>query len=130
MVSPGTGIVTMKSPYSVAQTLQRLETIIAAKGITLFARIDHSGEAIKVSLSMRPTELLIFGNPKSGTPLMLASPTAALDLPLKALVWEDAEGIVWLSYDDPEYLRLRHNIPNDLIQNIAGISSICEEAVR
>ncbi len=79
---------------------------------------------------MQPTELLIFGNPKSGTPVMIASPTTALDLPLKALVWEDVEGKVWLSYNSPEYLQQRHSIPDDLLKKISGVRAIAEEAVR
>lgn len=124
------GIVTLQSPHSVDETLQRLEALVATKGLTTFALIDHSGEAIKAGLSMPPTKLLIFGSPKSGTPLMIASPTLALDLPLKALIWNDADGAVWLSYNSPEYLKQRHNIPDDLLHNISGIRSICEEAVR
>ena len=124
------GIVTLPSPHSVDETLQRLEALVATKGLTTFALIDHSGEAIKAGLSMPPTKLLIFGSPKSGTPLMIASPTLALDLPLKALIWNDADGAVWLSYNSPEYLKQRHNIPDDLLHNISGIRSICEEAVR
>jgi uncharacterized protein (DUF302 family) len=131
MTSPsGTGIIHLPSRYSVADTLKRLESVIASKGLTIFARIDHSGEAAKVGLTMQPTELLLFGSPKSGTPLMISSPTLAIDLPLKALVWQDVEGAVWLSYNSPEYLQQRHTIPDALIRNIAGIRSICEEAVR
>jgi uncharacterized protein (DUF302 family) len=131
MTSPsGNGMVHLPSPYSVTSTLQRLESVIATKGLAIFARIDHSGEAAKVGLEMPPTELLIFGSPKSGTPLMIASPTLALDLPLKALVWQDVDGAAWLSYNSTEYLQQRHNIPEALIQNIAGIRSICEEAVH
>jgi uncharacterized protein (DUF302 family) len=131
MTSPSdNGIVHLRSPYSVSETLQRLEALVTAKGLTIFARIDHSGEAAKVSMEMQPTELLIFGSPKSGTPLMIASPTLAIDLPLKALAWQDVEGAVWLSYDSPEYLQQRHKIPENLLQNIAGIRSICEQVVR
>ena len=131
MTSPsGIGITHLPSPYSVADTLKRLESVIASKGLTIFARIDHSGEAAKVGLTMQPTELLLFGSPKSGTPLMVASPTLAIDLPLKALVWQDVEGAVWLSYNSPEYLQQRHTVPDALIKNIAGIRSICEEAVH
>jgi uncharacterized protein (DUF302 family) len=131
MTSPsGTGLTHLPSPYSVADTLARLESVIASKGLTIFARIDHSGEAAKVGLTMQPTELLLFGSPKSGTPLMVASPTLAIDLPLKALVWQDVEGAVWLSYNSPEYLQQRHTIPDALIKNISGIRSICEEAVH
>jgi uncharacterized protein (DUF302 family) len=128
--SSGTGLTHLASPYSVADTLTRLESVIASKGLTIFARIDHSGEAAKVGLTMQPTELLLFGSPKSGTPLMVASPTLAIDLPLKALVWQDVEGAVWLSYNSTEYLQQRHTIPATLIQNIAGVRSICEEAVH
>jgi uncharacterized protein (DUF302 family) len=124
------GVIHLPSSYSVANTLQRLEAVITAKGLTIFARIDHSGEAAKVGLEMQPTELLIFGSAKSGTPLMIASPSLALDLPLKALVWQDMEGAVWLSYNSPEYLQQRHDVPEALIQNIAGIRSICEAAVH
>ena len=118
------------SPHSVTETLARLEMIIQSKGIAVLARIDHSGDAAKAGLEMHPTKLLIFGNAKSGTPLMIASPTVAIDLPLKALVWEDADGKVWLSYNSPAYLKQRHGIPDDLLQNIAGIVPICAEAVR
>jgi uncharacterized protein (DUF302 family) len=127
---PDNGVIHLRSPYSFANTLQRLESVITTKGIAIFARIDHSGEAAKVGLTMPPTELLIFGSPKSGTPLMVASPSLALDLPLKALVSQDTEGAVWLSYNSPEYLQQRHDIPEALVKNIAGIRSICEEVVR
>jgi uncharacterized protein (DUF302 family) len=124
------GLIHLRSPYSFANTLERLESTIKSKGIAIFARIDHSGEALKVGLTMPPTQLLIFGSPKSGTPLMIASPSLALDLPLKALVSQDTEGAVWLSYNSPEYLQRRHDIPEALVKNIAGIRSICEEAVH
>jgi uncharacterized protein (DUF302 family) len=124
------GMVHLNSPYSVPETLARLESIVRSKGLSILARIDHSGDAAKAGLKMRPTELLIFGNPKSGTPLMVASPTAALDLPLKVLVWQDEDGEVRLSWNSPEYLKERHNIPDELLPNIAGIRSLCEEAAR
>ena len=127
---PENGMVHLSSSHSVLETLKRLETIVLAKGLTVFARIDHSGEAAKAGLEMRPTQVLIFGGPKSGTPLMVASPTIAIDLPLKALVWEDDEGKVWLSYNSPDYLKQRHGIPDALIPNIAGAGAIFEEAVR
>jgi uncharacterized protein (DUF302 family) len=131
MTSPsGNGVTHLQSPYTVADTLQRLEATITTKGLTIFANIDHSGEAAKAGLTMQPTQLLLFGSPKSGTPLMVASPTLAIDLPLKALVWQDAEGAVWLSYNSTEYLQQRHAIPEALVKNIAGIRSICEEAVQ
>jgi uncharacterized protein (DUF302 family) len=124
------GLVHLGSPRTVMETLARLEAIVQAKGLTILARIDHSGDAAKVGLQMQPTKLLIFGNAKSGTPLMIASPSVAIDLPLKALVWQDDEGRVWLSYNSPSYLKERHGIPEILMQNIAGIGSICSEAVR
>jgi len=131
MTSPSdNGIIHLRSPYSVPETLQRLEALVTAKGLTIFSRVDHSGEAAKIGMEMQPTELLIFGSPKSGTPLMIASPTLAIDLPLKALIWQDVDGAVWLSYNSPEYLQQRHRIPENLLPNIAGIRSICEQVVR
>jgi uncharacterized protein (DUF302 family) len=124
------GMVHLSSPRTVMETLTRLETIVQSKGLTILARIDHSGDAAKAGLQMQPTQLLIFGNAKSGTPLMIASPTVAIDLPLKALVWQDDAGKVWLSYNSPDYLKDRHGIPQNLMQNIAGIGPICSEAVR
>ena len=99
-------------------------------GIPILARIDHSGGAAAMGLEMRPTKLVIFGNARAGTPLMVAAPTLALDLPLKALVWEDADGKVWVSYNTPEYLQERHGFPAELLAKIAGIRVIVEEAVR
>jgi uncharacterized protein (DUF302 family) len=127
---PNNGMIHLSSPHSVTETLARLETIVKAKGLPILARIDHSGDASKAGLSMRPTQLLIFGSAKAGTPLMIASPTVAIDLPLKALVWQDADDKVWLSYNSPDYLKQRHALPENLLKNIAGISSICAEAVR
>jgi uncharacterized protein (DUF302 family) len=127
---PDNGMVHLSSPRSVPDTLARLETIVQTKGLTILARIDHSGDAAKVGLKMQPTKLLIFGNAKTGTPLMVASPTVAIDLPLKALVWQDGTDNVWLSYNDPKYLMDRHAVPENLLQNIAGIETICAEAVR
>lgn len=127
---PDNGIAHVSSPYSVPETLKRIETIVQARGLAILARIDHSGDAAKVGLTMHPTELLIFGNPKAGTPLMVASPTLAIDLPLKTLVWKDGGGKVWVSFNSPEYLKQRHNIPEVLLKNISGVSLIVEEAVR
>ena len=127
---PGNGIIHLRSSYSVSETLQRLEAALAAKNLKVFARVDHSGEAEKVGLTMRPTQLIIFGSPKAGTPLMVASPTLAIDLPLKALAWEDGEGAVWLSYNDPEYLKRRHGIPDELVKNIAGAGAVLAQAVK
>jgi uncharacterized protein (DUF302 family) len=118
------GIVSKPSKGSVEQTVEALFNLLKSKGVAVFALIDHSGEAEKVGLKMRPTKLLIFGNPKAGTPLMLASPSSALDLPLKILVWEDGEGKVWLSYNSPEYLKERHGLPQELMQNVAIIETL------
>ena len=124
------GIVDVPSRYPVPETLARLEEILKDKGITVFALIDHSGEAEKAGLKMRPTQLLVFGSPKSGTPLMLAAPRLAIDLPLKALAWQDEKGQVWLSYNAPEYLQQRHGFPEALVKNIAGIAGLVEQAVE
>lgn len=126
---PDNGLVHVRSPYSVAETLRRLESVLKAKNLSVFARVDHSGEAAKVGLAMRPTQLIIFGSPKAGTPLMVAAPTVAIDLPLKALAWEDAEGAVWLSYNRPDYLQRRHEIPDELVKNIAVAGALLEKAV-
>jgi|SRR5438105_4757608 len=124
------GLIHVPSPYSVPETLKRMEDIARAKGLTIFARVDHSGEAAKAGLKMRPTQLLIFGSPQAGTPLMVAAPGLAIDLPLKALAWEDADGRVWLSYNSPEYLRDRHGVPGDLMKNIAGVGALMQKAVE
>jgi uncharacterized protein (DUF302 family) len=124
------GIVHLSSPYSVPETVKRLESLLRAKNLTIFALVDHSGEAEKAGLKMRPTQLIIFGSPKSGTPIMVASPTLAIDLPLKALAWEDADGKVWLSYNSPDYLKQRHEIPDELVKNIAGTGALLEKAVE
>lgn len=126
---PGNGMVHLHSSYAVSETLQRLESVLQSHGLTVFARIDHSGEAEKVGLKMLPTKLIVFGSPKAGTPLMVASPTLAIDLPLKVLVWEDAGGQVWLSYNSPEFLQQRHNIPGDLLKNIAGAGTLLQNVV-
>ena len=124
------GIIDMPSRYSVPETVARLEWILKEKGLAVFALIDHSGEAEKAGLAMRPTQLLIFGSPKAGTPLMVAAPRLAIDLPLKALAWQDEQGKVWLSYNSPEYLQQRHGFPVDLLKNIAGISALIQKAVE
>jgi uncharacterized protein (DUF302 family) len=118
------GIVNKPSHHSVDETLAKLQAILQAKGIAVFALVDHSGEAAKVGMKMRPTKLLIFGNPKGGTPLMLAAPTIALDLPLKILIWEDDQGKVWVSYNTTEYLAERHDLPPHLTENIAIIATL------
>jgi uncharacterized protein (DUF302 family) len=128
VVEKPAGIIDKPSKHSVDQTVDRLKDMLKAKGVTLFALIDHSGEAKKVGMTMRPTKLLIFGSPKAGTPLMLAAPRIALDLPLKILVWEDGEGKVWLSYNSPEYLRERYGLPKDLVQNTAVVETLATKA--
>src|SRR5215813_12317349 len=121
------GIIDLPSPYSVAETLARLESILKGRGVNVFARVDHSGEAERAGLNMRPTQLLIFGSPKGGTPVMVASPSAAIDLPLKALAWEDVHGKVWLSYNTPEYLQQRHNFPTDLVKNLGSATALIQK---
>jgi uncharacterized protein (DUF302 family) len=118
------GIISKLSDHSVDETVEKLKSILQAKGVTLFALVDHSGEAEKVGMKMPPTKLLIFGNPKGGTPLMLASPSAALDLPLKILIAEDVNGKVTVSYNSPAYLKQRHNLPEQLLQNIAVVEAL------
>ena len=124
------GIVTIPGHQSVDQTVQKLEGILEAKGIKLFTVIDHSGEAEKAGLKMRPTKVVIFGNPKAGTPLMIASPSIAIDLPLKVLVWEDANGKVWVSYNSPAYLQARHELAAALVQNIAAVETLAAKAAE
>jgi uncharacterized protein (DUF302 family) len=118
------GIVNKPSNHSVDDTLGKLQNILEAKGIAVFALIDHSGEAAKVGMKMRPTKLLIFGNPKGGTPLMLAAPSIAIDLPVKILIWEDDQEKVWVSYNTTEYLAERHGLPLQLAQNIGFIEAL------
>src|SRR5258708_25425884 len=124
------GIIQIASRYSLDETVQRIESLLGQKGLKTFAVIDHSGEAASAGLNMRPTKVIIFGSPKGGTPLMVAAPTLAIDLPLKALVAEDENGKVWVSYNSPEYLRQRHGIPEDLLKNIAGAGTLLEKAVE
>lgn len=122
------GIINVPSYQSVDQTLEKLQAMLRAKGVAVFALIDHSGEAAKVGMKMPPTRVLIFGNPKAGTPLMLAAPSIAIDLPLKILIWEDAQNKVWISYNSPEYLQRRHNVPQGLMQNIAVVETLAAKA--
>jgi len=123
------GIISKLSRHSVDLTVEKLKAILQAKGVTLFALIDHSGEAEKAGMKMPPTKLLIFGSPKAGTPLMLAAPSIALDLPLKILIAEDGQGKVWLSYNSPAYLQQRHAVPPELLQNIAVVESLAAQVV-
>jgi uncharacterized protein (DUF302 family) len=128
IVGKEAGVVTIPSNHSVDETVDRLTNILRSKEVTLFALIDHSGEAAKVGMKMPPTKLLIFGNPKGGTPLMLAAPSVALDLPLKILVAEDTQGKVWITYNSPEYLKERHGLPPDLLPNIAVEATLAAKA--
>lgn len=123
-------IVSVPSRHSVEETITRLKAMLLDKGITLFALIDHSGEATKAGMQMPPTKLLIFGNPKAGTPVMLAAPSSAIDLPLKLLVREDAEGMTWISYNDPKYLQERHRLPAELVQSLAVTAVLAEQAAQ
>lgn len=128
--TPDNGIRHLGSPYSVPETLKRVESLFQESGLTIFCRVDHSGEAEKTGLKMQPTQLIVFGSPKGGTPVMVASPTIAIDLPLKALIWQDAAGKVWISYNSPEYLQQRHNVPADLVKNISAAGPLLQLAVK
>ena len=128
MSTTSNGIINRLSHHSVDQTVERLKSILETKGVTLFAIVDHSGEAEKVALKMPPTKLLIFGSPKAGTPLMLAAPSVAIDLPLKILVSEDSQGKVWISYNSAQYLQMRHGFPQDLIPNIVVVEALAQKA--
>ena len=128
MASTDNGIIDQPGHHSVDETVEKLKGILLAKGVTLFALVDHSGEAEKAGMKMRPTRLLIFGSPKAGTPLMLAAPSIAIDLPLKILIWEDSSGKVWVSYNSPAYLQQRHGLPQDLLQNIAVVETLAAQA--
>jgi len=125
-----TGIISIPSNHSVDQTVDKLQDQLQAKGVKLFALVDHSGEAEKAGLRMRPTKLLIFGNPKAGTPVMMASPTIAIDLPLKILVWKDGGGQIWISYNGPAYLQARHDVPPDLVHNIAVVEALASKGAE
>ncbi len=122
------GIADIPSKYSVDHTVDRLKGILEAKGVTLFALVDHSGEALKAGMQMPPTKLLIFGSPRAGTPVMLAAPSIAIDLPLKILVWEDSLGKVWISYNSATYLQQRHQVPPELMQNLAVVETLAAKA--
>jgi uncharacterized protein (DUF302 family) len=124
------GIKEIASNHTVDEIVDKLKGVLQAKGITLFALIDHSGEAERIGMKMPPTRLLIFGSPKAGTPLMLAAPSIAIDLPLKILVSENSEGKVWISYNSPEYVMRRHDLPPNLLQNIAMVEALAESAAR
>lgn len=127
-VGRGEGIINVATNHSVDETVERLKGMLQAKGVKLFALVDHSGEAERVGMKMRPTKLLIFGNPQGGTPVMLAAPSIAIDLPLKILIWEDADGKVWVSYNSPAYLQKRHGVPQELLQNITVVETLATKA--
>jgi uncharacterized protein (DUF302 family) len=129
-LSKGNGIIDTPSNRSVDQTVERFKGILQVKGITLFALVDHSAEAAKAGMKMPPTKLLIFGNPKAGTPLMLAAPSIAIDLPMKILMWEDAQGKVWVSYNSPIYVQERHSLPPELLRNIAVAQTLASKAAE
>jgi uncharacterized protein (DUF302 family) len=124
------GIVAIPSNHSVDETVEKLKSILNAKDITLFALVDHSGEAAKVGMAMPPTKLLIFGSPKAGTPIMLSAPSIAIDLPLKILVREDSAGKTWISYNSPAYLQQRHGVPNELLPALAVVEALAAKAAE
>jgi uncharacterized protein (DUF302 family) len=126
----GNGVVSQRSSHSVDTTVVRLRDLLAAKGVTLFALVDHSGEAAKVGLAMPNTKLLIFGSPAAGTPVMLATPSIAIDLPLKILVWEDGDGTAWLSWNSADYLAQRHGVPAELVKNISAAEGLAARAAE
>jgi len=127
--NPDNGIVSIASPHPVDETVVRLERTLQGAGVTLFALVDHSGEAAKVGLEMPATKLLIFGSPKAGTPLMLAAPSIAIDLPLKLLIWKDTSGKVWVSYNSPEFLKARHRLPAEFVSVLAAVETLATKAV-
>jgi uncharacterized protein (DUF302 family) len=129
-ISPANGMITKPSNHSVDETVQNLKSILEAKGVALFAVIDHSGEAEKVGLKMQPTKLLIFGNPKAGTPVMLAAPSIAIDLPLKLLVWQGSDDKVWISYNSPDYLLERHNAPQLFAPTLSVVDALATKAAE
>jgi uncharacterized protein (DUF302 family) len=130
MADHAEGIVNLPAHSSVDETIVRLQSMLQEKGVEVFALIDHSGEAERAGFEMRPTKLLVFGNPEAGTPLMLAAPTIAIDLPLKLLVWEDAAGQVWISYNTPEYLQKRHALPQNLAAALGAVEALAKNAAK
>lgn len=127
---PDNGVISIRSNHPVEKTVERLQEILAVRGVKLFALIDHSGEAEKAGLQMLPCKLLIFGNPKAGTPLMIAAPSIALDLPLKILIWEAADGAVWVTYNDSAYLQQRHRLPAELVANISVVDALAAKTAE
>jgi uncharacterized protein (DUF302 family) len=127
---PQRGVILIPASRSVAATIDRLESLARERGILIFARIDFSGDAGRVGLAMRPEQLLVFGNPKAGTPLMVAAPSVGLDLPIKALAFEDEAGKTWLAYNDPHYLMRRHGLDDALSANLAAVIPLIEQAAK
>ncbi|MGA7540221.1 MAG: DUF302 domain-containing protein [Steroidobacteraceae bacterium] len=123
------GVVQLPSQHSVATTIDRLEALLRERGILVFARIDFSADAARAGLQMPAQQMLIFGNPKAGTPLMLAAPAAGLDLPLKLLAWQASDGRTWAAYNDPQYILQRYQLPADLLANLAAVVPLIEQAV-
>jgi uncharacterized protein (DUF302 family) len=130
MVQQGEGLTRIESRHSVDETVRRLQELLESKGVKVFTVIDHSGEAAKVGLEMKPTKVVIFGSPKGGTPLMVAAPSVAIDLPLKALIAGDDSGKVWIAWNDAEYLRARHGFPEELVKNIEPVSGLLRKAAE
>lgn len=124
------GVTKRESRYSVQQTLDRLEAVLKERGITVFARIDHAGEATKVGLNLPPTQVLVFGNPRSGTPLMVAHPTIAIDLPMKALAWQDAAGKVWIGFNSADYMKKRHDLTDEQAKTLAVAGALIDAALK
>jgi uncharacterized protein (DUF302 family) len=124
------GITKRESPYPVSQTLDRLEAVLKERGITIFARVDHAGEATKVGLELPATQLLIFGNPRSGTPLMAAHPAIAIDLPMKALAWQDTAGKVWIGFNSADYMKKRHELTEEQAKSLAVVGVLIEAALK
>jgi uncharacterized protein (DUF302 family) len=124
------GVVTVLSKYPAEQTVSRLESMLKDKGMTIFGKIDHAAQARQAGMQLAPSTLLIFGNPKGGTPIMQAAPTAGLDLPLKALVWQDAQGRSWISYNSPDYLQNRYEIPAERMKPLEGLPKLMLQAAQ
>ena len=122
------GVTRIRSQHGVAETADRLVALLTERGLRVFARIDFAADAKAAGLSLPPEQLVIFGNPKSGTPLLAAAPTVGLDLPLKALIWEDADGGSWLAYNEPHYIVARHGVPPELVRNIEGAAALVTQA--
>lgn len=122
------GLRVLPTQHAVADVLRRIQSLAHARGLTVFAQIDFSGDAQRSGLSLRPTGLIVLGNPKAGTPLIAAAPTSAIDLPLKILTWSDAGGQTWVAYNEPEYVQTRHGFPADLVKNIAALGALAQAA--